>query len=180
MYIAWRHLCVVPYVPDSGMGGLTMLKSTDVQFTFQHYRSGRAKMSVKMTIAMGIPSVEHTQVPRIVDIKDGSPVAYRVRKIFFLLIMDPHQAFVIKQIMFNRYCCFRSIISIAESMMEVSLSQSTRQAGPVMICWANRAYQRSASCQYVEAVNDAIWPWINGILERSCDITNREGFPSDH
>ena len=83
-------------------------------------------MAVKMTITVGIPTVERTHVSRIVDIKDGPPVAYRVGKIFFLLIMDPHQVFVVKQIMFHRSSCFRSIIPIAKSMMEVSLSQSTR------------------------------------------------------
>ncbi|MAC36076.1 MAG: hypothetical protein CME47_01190 [Halieaceae bacterium] len=74
-----------------------------------------------MTIAMGIPSVEHAQVPRIVDIKDGSPVAYRIREILLLLIMDPHQALVVKQIMFHRYSCFRSLKPSVKSMMEVSL-----------------------------------------------------------
>ena len=74
-----------------------------------------------MTITVGIPSVEHTQVSRIVDIKDSPPIAYWVWVFILLLIMDPHQVFVVKQIMFHRYSCFRSIIHFVKSMMEVSL-----------------------------------------------------------
>ena len=48
---------------NGGVNDFTVLVCGDVELPFQHQRGGLAQVSVKVTIATGVPSVQHTNVP---------------------------------------------------------------------------------------------------------------------
>jgi hypothetical protein len=64
-------------------------------------------MAVEVTVTMSVPSVEHAQVTRVIDIEDIPPIADRIRIVIGLVVMSPAQVVVGKQIKLHCQCLSR-------------------------------------------------------------------------
>ena len=74
MDVTGRFLGIVPGGSNGCVGQFIMFVSTDMQLSGEDDGSGRAEVPMKVAITMRVPAIQHADMPRVIDIKNRTPI----------------------------------------------------------------------------------------------------------